>query len=64
MPCVIVNTITDLPEPERRVLSELVASDRSAQKIAVTLRALGLNGSASSIRNHRRQECVCIPKGA
>jgi FixJ family two-component response regulator len=64
MPCVIVNTISELAEPERTVLSELVASHRSAQKIASALRASGLNGSASSIRNHRRRECVCIPKGA
>ena len=64
MPCVIVNTITDLPEPERSVLSELVASTRSAATIATALRASGLRGSASSIRNHRRLECVCISKGA
>jgi hypothetical protein len=64
MPCVIVKTISELPEPERNVLSELIASDRSATTIAAALRASGLDGSASSIRNHRRLECVCIPKGA
>ena len=64
MPCVIVKTISELPEPERNVLSELVASDRSAIAIATALRESGLEGSASSIRNHRRRECVCIPKGA
>lgn len=64
MPCVIVNTISELPEPDQSVLAELVASGVSAEKIASALRTSGLNGSATSIRNHRRDECVCEPKGA
>lgn len=62
--CVIGRALRDLPEPYRGALDSLVSSTRSADEVAVVMAEAGLRGSASAIRLHRRDQCVCRTRGA
>lgn len=66
--CVIGRALTELAEPYRTALRDIVYrpwtdGGLTADEVAIVMMESGLRGSATAVTRHRRGTCVCNLKG-
>lgn len=61
--CTISELLDALDADDAVFLTELLDSEVASSRIADTLRGIGQVVGVSTIRRHRRRECMCRPAG-
>ena len=57
--CSIGKLLSELPEPYRTALDDLVKSKTAAINVALKIQAAGLKGNEKAVHRHRAGQCLC-----